>query len=267
MASKKDKIVEEANSAYELQLQVVERLRDRKNVNPYQAGLSVLSSAIRFAAVFEGAEKSRPFFEEAWKYLKNAHEGFEIKGPSGDFDPEIAYRRMRVFWGLSGLSNLLEKEGYVEYLEEALDSLRPAFSDSWSSTLKSRIRSGIEDLTSISVVQLVFLGLMVLAKNISANKEICEIDKKNVKNALSIPVCRDYSDLRDSLGALAIAEPTISAGSDFLEAFERAYREMINPDSYENGLVAGLTFVEAWLMAVVRNDGDFEAGAIRLFNF
>jgi hypothetical protein len=264
MASSLESIVAEAKSAYELQLLVADKLRKRDTVDPYQAGMSSLSTGIRFSTIFGSVSKSQPFFKNAWIFLMDARKTMESCGSGKEFDPEAAYRRMRIFWGLCGLSGLLGNPGGDDYLRFALNSVRPGFDDEWSVTLARRVSSGVEDLKSVSVVQIVFLGLLALMKMTACDSDIkASVD---VENVLSLPILAEYRDCRNTLGVLVVDSSILSSTSASLLAYIAAYDSVINFDSYQKGLVAGLTFAEAWLLAVVRECGDFEAGATRLFN-
>jgi hypothetical protein len=266
MVSLLEGIVEDANRAYELQLQVREKLRSKENVDSYQAGLSSLSSGIRFAAVFGTLSKSQPFFKDAWKYLVDACDTTVHDDIGNDFNPETAYFRMRVFSSLSGLSHLLGKPGGDQYLQEALNALRPALGDEWVLVLKKRLSDGIEDLGSVSEVQLVFLSIVVLMSMSHESSDNQIISSKTVENALSLPVLTEYRELRGALGRMTVTNSVPSAAPESVLTYESAYRSVINLNSYQNGLVAGLTFPDAWLLAVIRENGNYHEGAVRLFS-
>ncbi|MCP4896164.1 MAG: hypothetical protein GY906_04240 [bacterium] len=248
-------VLREAEAAFELQIEVARRLSQRKGADPYQAGLSSLSSGLRFASIFRDVGRSEPFFKNARRFLCAAANRNGDQNHGARFDPEEGYRRMRVCWGLYGVTGILGDTRDIGLLETAQRSVLPAFDGIELARLNERIAHSAEEVRSVSVVQMALLGLMVLAPMGNPQEAA-----RYALNALKLPVSEAYEKTRSSLARLVME----SGEKSYIE-YLAEYRSLINLPSYRDGLVAGLTFVEVWLLATVKEEGDVRAGVENLF--
>lgn len=253
MSHTRAELLEKSVADYELHLEVAEQLRNLQDADPYHAGLSSLCTALRFVAIFGDRKKGQPFLEDARRFLVPAAAGAGAD-TSAEFNPERAYERMRVFWSLYGVGGILGESEDGNLLALARQSIAPTFSGNEFRRLKKRIADGVEEKRSVSVVQLIFLSLSILAA--AGGQEA----KEQLQNCLRLPVVKRYRGLRDSLGRIAIEQ-----SQEAQSAFESECRSAIHIQSYKRGLVADLTFDVAWLLSVVGKRGDLVAGAEMLF--
>ena len=254
LSTRFEELLAKSAADYELHLEVAELLRNRRDADPYHAGLSSLCKALRFVAIFGDRKKGLPFLEDARRFLVPAAAAAGAD-TSAAFNPERAYQRMRIFWGFYGVLGVLGESGGGSLLASARQSIAPTFVGGEFRRLRKRILKGVEELRSVSVVQMVFLSLSILAA--AAGHEASE---RQLQNCLRLSVVDRYRGLRDALGRVAMER-----SEEARSAFESEFRSAIHLQSYHRGLVAGLTFDAAWLLSVVRNGGDRVAGAERLF--
>lgn len=249
-------IISRAEEEYEIELQVADRLLQMRDVDEYLAGTTSLSIGLRFAATFSDIKKGLPFFRNSIFYLKSADARDKSSGIKG-FDPQRAYRRMRIQWGIYGLQRVLDSTDEIERMRKAVKALLPSFSGAVFDEFVRRIEGGEEDVTSVSIVQLAFLGLVAMLRQTDSNTEY----RQEIESCLSLPVTRRYVGVRDSIGEMIIGDH-----SESVSAYMKEFKNLIILENYHDGLISGLTFNEAWILSSLYRGAEVVKGAELLFD-
>ncbi len=251
MAISTDELLRRERDAYALHCEVSDELRREGAPDPLQAGIAILSQGVRFSAVFRDVNMGMPFFSTSLHLLSSAIEGVDGQATPGVVEPRAAFLTATAFWGRFAAQQVVGAAADASLLVAAVRALEPAFIGCGFQALCRRIDNGSETVSAVSVVGLMFLGLRALAGLAGAEQGL-----EAVGNLRLLPVQEPLQDIRDCFAA-----PIGQASPDFIERLDRSYRKVFGVHSYQDGLVAGWTFEQLWVLSSVRMRGDLKRGA------
>ena len=224
--------------------------------SPERIGQSLFSHGIRYGAVLRDLEPALPFFE-------GSRLAFELaiqRAPKTPHDGTVydtLSQRFTMNFGLFASAALLarrEEPADPAPLLVALSARQMAFTDAVFQ--EARTKPANFRNIDFATVLLTFLALQVAAR-------FWGIDAGALDERIpALPLPKSFERIREPLVAL-LRDPSAEAA---LDAYRRAFRAVIHPGAFAEGLLAGIRFVDAYALSIVKERGRLTSALVNLFD-